>query len=211
MAERTRMGPVVLVGLATAGLVAVAATRPWVDLGDATPPGLSGATMPGTQGGAADPTTFPLASALSLVLLACWGVLLVTRRRVRRAFAVLAAVTAVGLVAAVATAAATLPASAEDAVASTTGAAAEASWTGWFVVAALGALLAVVPAVLAVRLAPTWPEMGSRYDAPAAASERAEQVATEPDADAEPAERDLWRALDEGLDPTDRPGRDPAP
>lgn len=205
------MGPVVLAGLATAGLVAVAATRSWVDLGDAMPPGVSGGAMPGTQTGAADPTTFPLASALSLVLLACWGVLLVTRRRVRRAFAVLAAVTAVGLVAAVATAAATLPASAEEAAVSTTGAAAEASWTGWFLVAAVAALLAVVPAVLAVRLAPGWPEMGSRYDAPAAASERAGQVVATPDADAEPAERDLWRALDEGHDPTDRPGRDPAP
>lgn len=205
------MGPVVLAGLATAGLVAVAATRSWVDLGDATPPGVSGAAMPGTQTGAADPTTFPLASALSLVLLACWGVLLVTRGRVRRAFAVLAAVTALGLVAAVATAAATLPASAEEAAVSTTGAAPEASWTGWFLVAAVGALLAVVPPVLAVRLAPGWPEMGSRYDAPAAASERAGQVAVTPDADAEPAERDLWRALDEGHDPTDRPGRDPAP
>lgn len=206
------MGPVVLAGLATAGLVAVASTRPWVDLGDAAPPGLSGGAMPGTSSGAADPTTFPLGSALSLVLLACWGVLLVTRGRVRRAFAVLAALTAVGLVAAVATAAATLPASAVESVTTAGGPTAEASFTAWFVVAAVGALAAVLPAVLAVRLAPTWPEMGSRYDAPAAASERAEQVVADPEAGGGAAtERDLWRALDEGLDPTDRPRRDQAP
>ena len=56
-------------------------------------------------------------------------------------------------------------------------------------------MLAVVPAVLAVRLVPSWPEMGSRYDAPGTPA-----PATEP----EPTrEQDLWAALDEGRDPTD--------
>ena len=52
------------------------------------------------------------------------------------------------------------------------------------------------PGGLAVRLAPTWPEMGSRYDAPGAASTTGEQSAPETD-------QDLWHALDEGRDPTD--------
>ena len=43
----------------------------------------------------------PLAAALSLVVLACWGVLLVTRGRVRRVVAVLGLLAALGLVVAV--------------------------------------------------------------------------------------------------------------
>ena len=38
----------------------------------------------------------PLAGALALVLLACWGVLLVTRARIRRVVAGLALLVAVG-------------------------------------------------------------------------------------------------------------------
>ena len=53
-------------------------------------------------------------------------------------------------------------------------------------------------AVAAVRLAPAWPEMGSRYDAPATHG---------PSAAATPAEErtslDLWKSMDEGDDPTD--------
>ena len=54
-------------------------------------------------------TRYPLASAISLVLLAAWGVLLVTRGRVRRAFAVLATLAAVALVVSVVVAYVTLP------------------------------------------------------------------------------------------------------
>ena len=57
----------------------------------------------------------------------------------------------------------------------------------------------MVPAVLAVRLVPGWPEMGSRYDAPG--------HPTPPRIMSE--QRDLWHALDEGRDPTDT-GQGPA-
>ena len=50
--------------------------------------------------------------------------------------------------------------------------------------------------VLAVRLAPAWPEMGSRYDAPGRREPTTGAEQPEP-------ERDLWHALDEGRDPTD--------
>jgi hypothetical protein len=50
-------------------------------------------------------------------------------------------------------------------------------------------------ALAAVRFVPSWPEMGARYDAPAGAR-------TE-DEDATPKENiDIWKALDEGRDPT---------
>jgi hypothetical protein len=46
--------------------------------------------------------------------------------------------------------------------------------------------------VVAVRFCPVWPEMGSRYDAPA----------TRPQAE-DLDDLDLWRAIDQGHDPTD--------
>ena len=49
----------------------------------------------------------------------------------------------------------------------------DTGFTGWFWTAAVASVVAVVPAALAVRLVPTWPEMGSRYDAPAAAASAA--------------------------------------
>ncbi len=54
----------------------------------------------------------------------------------------------------------------------------------------MGALLTALALVVAVRRARTWPALGSRYDAPAA---RAAAPVTD---------QDLWRALDEGHDPT---------
>lgn len=174
--SRSGFGPVALAGVVSAGVAAFAASRPWYDTGV----GSSLPGMPGTDTSG----TYPAASALSLVLLAAWGVLLVTRRRVRRGFAVLALLGALCLVAAV--------------VAGGLGRPADAPLTSWFWTCAVVAVVAVVPAALAVRLAPRWPEMGSRYDAPAARGLPAREEPLE--------ERDLWRSLDAGQDPTD-PGR----
>ena len=76
------------------------------------------------------------------------------------------------------------------------------SMTGWFWLAAVAALVVLASTVLALRLVRTWPEMGSRYDAPTGA-----RAGSDADAPAGPAERpteniDIWKALDEGRDPT---------
>ncbi len=202
--RRSSFGPVVLSGLATAALAALACSRPWVALEGAGVRGSTdGGALPGSSVATDAGTTYPLASAVSLVLLAAWGVLLVTRGRVRRAFAVLAALAAVGLLATVVTGGLTLPGSAGDDLAASLGRPGSgAGLTGWFWTSAVAAVLAVVPAVAAVRLTPAWPEMGSRYDAPADAADAAAAR------DAGPAtEQELWKALDEGRDPTD-PERD---
>jgi hypothetical protein len=71
-----------------------------------------------------------------------------------------------------------------------TGDALAASVTAWYWVTGLAAALTLGTLLVAVRKAPSWPAMGSRYDAPATRS-------------ATPAtDQDLWRALDEGHDPT---------
>ena len=188
---RRTFGPVVLAGLATAALAAVAASKPWIGGGST---GAADASMSALETGVRS----PLASAVALVLLACWGVLLVTRRTVRRVFAVLALVAAVGLVVTVVVGHAQLPDQARDSArAVLSGGRRDTGFTGWFWTAAVASVLALVPAALAVRLAGSWPEMGSRYDAPGARAEA--EAAREPQ-----TEQELWKALDAGQDPTDR-------
>jgi uncharacterized membrane protein (TIGR02234 family) len=188
---RRTFGPVVLLGLTSAALAAVASAKPW--LGAAPTEGSTDASMTALDNG----TRFPLASALSLVLLATWGVLLVTRGRVRRAFALLAALAALALLVSVVAGYITLPDSAGDSYEELMGRSSpETGFTGWFWTAAVCSVVALVPAGLAVRLVGQWPEMGSRYDAPGAAAPKNAESSVDPD-------RNLWSALDEGRDPTD--------
>ena len=194
--HRGSFGPVALAGVGTAALAALAGSRPWIGAGSTG--GSADASMAAVDQG----TRYPAASAVSLLLLAAWGVLLVTRGRVRRAFAVVAALAAVGLVATVVTGYQTVPDQERVGFEELMGRGGQDNgFTGWFWTAAVAAVLAVPPALLAVRLVPQWPEMGSRYDTPAS---RDGQPTTEIR-----TERDLWTALDEGRDPTtgDEPRR----
>lgn len=192
MAEpRKTFGPVLLLGLASAGLAALAGTRAWVEL-SGTSSSSSGALASTLEVTA--PGEMPLAAALSLVLLACWGVVLVTRRRVRRAVAGLAAVSALGLLVTTIAAAFTLPDSFRDQLEEALGNVdIGSSFTVWYAAALVGAAGSVVATLAAVRFTPTWPEMGARYDSPTG-----EAAPAEPEGNLE-----LWKALDEGHDPTE--------
>ena len=193
-ARRRTFGPTVLAGLASGTLAAVAGTRPWVVDTEAAP---TGDPVPGID--LADPVAsageMPVALALGLVVLAAWGVVLVTRGRVRRAVAALSLLASAGLLASVVVAAVTLPDQVARAIRDQGSDVVAEGFSPWFWAAALAASVSVAAAAVAVRLAPTWPEMGSRYDAPGAAE------ATKP----LPEERnhlDLWKSMDEGHDPT---------
>ena len=191
MGERRRtFGPVLLAGLAAGILAAVAGNHAWVV--DAA--GLSRSADP--LGTVAESGEMPLAAALGLVVLACWGVLLVTRRTVRRVVAVLGLLAAAGLVATVVVGWLTLPDVVADAVAEQTGSGAGTAvdTTAWFWAAAVAALASLVTTALAVRWVPQWPEMGTRYDAPGSAYAGAET--------GDASSLDLWKAMDEGRDPT---------
>ena len=191
MAERPRsrsFGPTVLVGLGGATLASVAGAKDW-------------ATASGTAAGA-DVTAVakgsdsaPLVVALGLVALAAWGVVLVVRARARRVVAVLGGLAAAGVVAATIAAHGQVQDDALAAVVAKGAAGADtASLTGWYYAAALGGLLALVAFVVAVVAAPAWPEMGTRYDAPAARTADTDDVPA--------TEQEMWRALDDGRDPT---------
>ena len=153
------LGPTAVLGLAGAGLAAVAGNKPWAEGHGAAAERL--AAMPlGTEAG-----KVPAAGALALVVLAAWGVVLVTRGRVRRGVAVLGAVASVGVLVTVVTGWSSSVDALRGDYADLGGAATTVSHTGWFWAAAVGGVLSVVATLLAVRLAPGWPEMGSRYDA----------------------------------------------
>ena len=192
MADGRRLfGVATLSALAAGTLCAVAGTRAAVSV-DAGGDAAAMVTAGTTQG---DALAMPLVTSLALVALASWGVLLVTRGRVRRGAAVLALLAGLGTLAAAVVAYGDLQDTVDDALAQV-GATGGASVTGWYVAALVGAVDLVLTSALAVWQVPTWPEMGRRYDAPAGAE------AVQPEEEDGPL--DLWKAMDEGRDPTDR-------
>jgi len=182
---RRWFGPAVLVGLAGTGLSALAGSKPW-----ASPDGQAGSTLVDKTGG-----HVPLAAALGLVGLAAWGVLLVTRGWVRRVVAVLVAASAAALVVTAVVGRSSALDSARKATVDLGRTPTGAHTTAWWYTGLVAALLALAAAALAVRHVSSWPEMGSRYDAPTARAEV--------DDPAQMEEVDLWRAIDQGRDPTD--------
>jgi hypothetical protein len=185
---RRAFGAVVGAGLGSAVLAAVAGHQPWAH---GSGPGGLGALSPTVEAG-----RVPAASALSLVVLACWGVLLVTRGLVRRVVSVLAALAAAGLAATVVLGVSAAPDRVRDAYHDLGVDHPDVGLTGWWWVAAASTLLAVLTTLAAVRLVPGWPEMGRRYDAPADAP-------VSPTAPEEQENLDLWKAMDQGRDPTE--------
>ncbi|HEY3531264.1 MAG TPA: Trp biosynthesis-associated membrane protein [Nocardioides sp.] len=184
--ERRRwFGPAVVLGVAGTGLAALAGGKPW-----GAPDGQAGSTLVDKSGG-----HVPLAAALGLVGLACWGVLLVTRGRLRRAVAALSALVAVGLVTTAVVGRSSALDSARNATVDLGRTPAGVHTTAWWYVALVAAVLALFSAAIAVRYVPDWPEMGKRYDAPTATT-----AAPDP---ADQENVDLWRAIDQGRDPTD--------
>jgi uncharacterized membrane protein (TIGR02234 family) len=183
MTERRWFGPAVLAGLVGSGLCALAGAKPW-----AAPDGGS-ALVEDTAG------HVPLAGALGLVALAAWGVLLVTRGRVRRAIAALGVVVSVGLVVTTVVGRSQALDSARHAVVDLGRNTAGAHTTGWWWVALVASVVTLAAFAVAVRTCGSWPEMGSRYDAPATSARDPQPEDME--------DVDLWRAIDQGRDPTD--------
>ena len=63
----------------------------------------------------------------------------------------------------------------------------------WWLLALAAGVVGVLAAAAALLWAPSWPEMGTRYDAPndSATADRGADT-----------NLDIWKALDEGKDPT---------
>ena len=149
---RPGLRPTLIVGLVGAGAVALAAGRDLATLTSGPDPAVP---VPESAGSS------PAAQALALVVLACWGVVLVSRGIFRRAIAVLALLMSLGLLAVLVAGAWSFP----DALQATyldLGAESEARLSVWYVLAVVGALASVAATAGAVLDTPRWPEMGQR-------------------------------------------------
>lgn len=196
-AKRSRFAVIVLGGLAASGAAAVIGNRDWVAIDDN---GTGDAAY--LRAGQVDLTAPPV-TATALVLLAAWGVLLVTRGRFRVAIAWLALVAALAVLGFSVAALVTHPGDVTDAVKPLSIGVTPSVWAFCGVFAGL---VAVVTSARAVRDVRSWPEMGRRYDSPADAADAA-RAAADPargaGSDLEPNNLDLWKAMDEGRDPTE--------
>lgn len=194
---RRTFGPVVLLGLVGSGFAAVAGHRAMLAVPDDY---FKTIGLVGFTGQDDSIVEFPLAGALALVALACWGVLLVTRGVVRRIVAGIGALAALGILLVVVIGGFIQD---DDAAADLGtrlglgGQTAPLERTPWLWVVLASALVALLAAAAAIRYVGSWPEMGSRYDAPTGRT----VVEAEPE---EQTNIDLWKSLDEGSDPTDK-------
>ena len=190
MNARRLYAPVVLGTLAAGGLAFFAASRTWAHVQIATD-GLPSDSVDVTGADAQ-----PIVSALALVVVASALAVLAASPRVRRvvgAFTVLVALTAAAVVL---LGGSSLDNAVDHAVkespAYTGTGDHDFTTSAWKYVSALAFLIAAVLAGITAKLGAIWPTMSSRYDAPAA-----RPAVTAPQSDAE-----MWKALDEGRDPT---------
>ena len=182
-----RLGPTVVLGLAGAGLATVSSAQVWATA-QASSPALRSVEARGSE-------VAPLALPLALVALAAWGAVLVLRRRGRRVVAMVGLLAGLGVVATVVPKAHEAPDVAVGLL-STSASEVSSDPTVWPWLAVTGAVLTALGFVVALREAGRWPEMSSRYDAPVGET-RAATPAPE-----EATSAELWKAMDEGRDPT---------
>ncbi|QYJ04763.1 Trp biosynthesis-associated membrane protein [Nocardioides panacisoli] len=191
--RRRTFVPALLVGLLAGAVAAVAGNQAWVEPASDSPAGSIGQVA----AIAADASS-PLTTAVALVSLATWGVVLVTRDRFRRVMAWFGALVAVALLVVVVLGLAAAPDDLRDLMAQYGITEPDLRRTPWSWVALAATPFALAAALAAARDVRHWPQMGSRYDAPSAPD-----TAT---ADDDPAEEqshlELWKSLDEGSDPT---------
>ncbi|MEH3034278.1 MAG: Trp biosynthesis-associated membrane protein [Aeromicrobium erythreum] len=186
MRSRNLLAPVVLGLLAAGGLAFLAMSRDW---GGTT---VRTAGLPPDDVTVTGTTALPLASALALVVLTSGLAVLAAGPRLRRAIGVLVVVVSIGALVVLATGQGALDAAVRDAVEQSPAFAGRratqgASLGGWAVAAGACFVVALALGVVTTRFGGTWSTMSRRYENPA----------TRPD---DPD--DLWKALDEGRDPT---------
>ena len=190
MSPRRLYALVVLGTLAAGGLAFFAASRTWAHVRIATD-GLPSDSVDVTGGDAQ-----PLVSALALVVVTAALAVLAASPRVRRVVGVFTVLVAVAAAAIVLLGGSSLDRAVDHAVE------ASPAYTGtgdhdfttsvWKYVTVLGFVAAALLGGITAKLGATWPTMSSRYDAPAA----------RPAAAAPQSDTEMWKALDEGRDPT---------
>lgn len=196
-ASRRALGASLLGGAAGATLILIAAGQTWAEGTTTLGEGTISLQVTGSE-------VTGLPSALALVGLAALVAVFAVRRAGRKAVALLLALCGLGVTVSALFAAGDTDALNEQAAEATglTGSTIEqVSHSGWLYVAASGGLLLLVAGVLALRFGSSWPAMGGRYER--AGGPRRTPAARRPVDEDAPEE--LWKALDRGEDPTERP------
>lgn len=190
MNTRRLYAPVVVGTLAAGGLAFFAASRTWAHVRIATD-GLPSDSVDVTGADAQ-----PLVSALALVVVTAALAVLAASPRVRRVvggFTVLIALTAAVVVLLGGSSLDNAVDHAIEASPAYTGSGdRDFTTSAWKYVTVLAFVIAALLGGITAKLGASWPTMSSRYDAPAA-----RPAVTAPQSDAE-----MWKALDEGRDPT---------
>ena len=189
--RRRLYGPALLAGLVGSGGVAVAASHPWLR---ATAHVADLPTITATASGA---DLAPLAAPVGVAMLAAYGAVVATRGMPRRALGAAVVLAAVVVIVASLRHSGAAPALREGLAAKGwAGGAYQTSTTGWRWLVVAGAALAGAAGIATAAYGDQWAAMGSRYDAPAREVEPVERSAEDM------SETDVWRAIDQGRDPT---------
>lgn len=190
MNTRRLYAPVVLGTLAAGGLAFFAASRTWAHVRVATD------GLPSDSVDVSGADAQPLVSALALVVVTAALAVLAASPRVRRVvggFTVLIALIAAVVVLLGGSSLDNAVDHAVEASPAYTGTGDhDFTTSAWKYVTVLGFVIAALLGGITAKLGASWPTMSSRYDAPAA-----RPTVTAPQSDAE-----IWKALDEGRDPT---------
>ncbi|MGW0596593.1 TIGR02234 family membrane protein [Streptomyces sp. NPDC002776] len=191
-AGRLSLAGALLAGALGAAVVLLSTRQRWSE-GTAT---VAGGDFPLTASGS-DVTGVP--ASLAIVGLAALVAVFAVRRLGRVFVAGLLALSGAGTIAASLIGAGDSSALDEQAAQTTGDTAATVaalSHTAWPYVAAVGGALLLIAGLLALRYAPLWPAMSSRYERSGAPRPR-KAPTVDPD-----RPEDLWKALDRGEDPT---------
>ena len=190
MNPRRLYAPVVLGTLAAGGLAFFAASRTWAHVRVATD------GLPSDSVDVTGTDAQPLVSALALVVVTAALAVLAASPRVRRVVGGFTVVVAVMAAVIVLLGGSSLDSAVDHAVkespAYTGSGDHDFTTSAWKYVTAFAFVLAALLGGVTARLGALWPTMSSRYDAPAA-----RPAVAAPQSDAE-----MWKALDEGRDPT---------
>jgi uncharacterized membrane protein (TIGR02234 family) len=190
VSPRRLYGPVVLATLAAGGLAFFAASRTWARVEVATD-GLPSDVVEVTGTDAQ-----PLVPALALVVVTAALAVLAASARLRRVVGVLTVLVSVGAIVVLATGGSAVVDAARAAVelspAYTGSTEVDPATSPWRFVAMAAFAFAALLGAVTVRFAGRWPTMGARFEAPGSVAPTA----------APETSTDIWKALDEGRDPT---------
>jgi uncharacterized membrane protein (TIGR02234 family) len=183
--------PVVLLLLAAGGLAFLAASRTWAG-GVVRAEGLPSDTVSVTGSDA-----HPAVGALAVVVVAAALAVLATGGRTRRAVGVVTVVAALAALWVVLTGHSAVDSAFLDAVRQSPAYTGQdvpddAARVGWPALSVAAFAVALALGALTTAVGQRWPTMGGRYERPARHAPTAPQT-----------EADIWKALDEGRDPTE--------